>query len=213
MSISMACLTQLVWGFFSWLVVVYMLLFSIVCDSFIKAAAHILKARLENNSDWCQCLSSLINKELMFTGIHKSSSKAHKSSCLTAASHHQWGSSGLRQFYTPKWTCCIVWTRFPSQLGWTCSNKKLLPYLGINLQLRFWFPRNHEIMFSTVCLLECDKAVIRLAFSCVSDSGLTLGSLCSRHTLSSALILSSLSYTASRLFPDMAAKWALCLPY
>lgn len=57
-----------------------MLLFSIASDSNIKAAANILKAHLEKDHDWRQRLSSVINKELMFTRIHKSSSKAQISS-------------------------------------------------------------------------------------------------------------------------------------
>lgn len=68
-----------------------------------------------------------------------------------------------------------------------------------------FIPLNCEIMFCAVCLLECDKAVIRLAFN--SDSGLTRGSTFSRHTLSSALIPASLTQSYDDYFPI----WQRCV--
>lgn len=118
-------------------------------------------------------------------------------------------------FSALKWTCCNVWTCFPSHLGRACLGKKLLPYLGINLQWRCWFLRNCEIMFATLHLPECDKAVIRPAFSCARDSSLTQGSSCFRHTLSAALSSPHPTLTLTLSFGDYFNQYGsqVSLPY
>lgn len=68
-------------------------------------------------------------------------------------------------------------------------------------------------MFATLHLPECDKAVIRPAFSCARDSSLTQGSSCFRHTLSAAL--SSPHPTLTLSFGDYFNQYGsqVSLPY